>query len=350
MMRLVKSFLAALLLGSSVRADSVTKADFDADYYFYYGSYNSLRNPLFVGVNNLTGGSPYQYHFNFATVKFNLDGLLQNRASYLQLNLMRFRIPGPVVPNSAPSYTYSTNGYNFDLKIVALGADFSELEQLSAADLPNWYSTNLLNRPELGIMRFNSAGTASMDVSATVEEWLANPARNFGFGLVGIPTQGGTEGLTAQFYSTEFTNNPSLAPSLVQASGQTPLQSWMAENGFSGDSSLGEDTDADGLTNLMEFFLNRNPRIADSSGSVSGKIENGQLRIQFFRRAGENLGVLWEVRTSDSLSLPIESWTTNSVSIAQGIETNGSILCSGSVPVTNTKPKQFLRLVLRASP
>ena len=188
-------------------------AVYDADEYLYYGIYNSGRDPLYVGVNDLTTGSPYQYHFNFGAVQFDLAGLSAGGTSYLQLNLMRFRIPGPVVPNGPPSYTYATSGYSFDLKVVALGADFSEAGSLSGSDLQEWYTSNLWNRPTVGIMNFNSAGAVSLDVSSAVDAWLANPASNFGFGLVGVSS--GTQGLTAQFYSTENTVSSSNAPALI---------------------------------------------------------------------------------------------------------------------------------------
>jgi hypothetical protein len=164
-------------------------------------------------VNDLTPGSPYQYHFNFAAVQFDLAGLSAGGTSYLQLSLMRFRVPGPVVPNSPPSYTYATSGYSFDLKVVSLGGDFSETGILSGSALHEWYANNLWNRPTVGIMNFNSAGAVSLDVSSAVDAWLANPASNFGFGLVGVTS--GTQGLTAQFYSTENAVSSSNAPALI---------------------------------------------------------------------------------------------------------------------------------------
>jgi hypothetical protein len=126
---------------------------------------------------------------------------------------MRFRVPGPVVPNSPPSYTYATSGYSFDLKVVSLGGDFLEAENLSGSALQEWYANNLWNRPTVGIMNFNSAGAVSLDVSSAVDAWLANPASNFGFGLVGVTS--GTQGLTAQFYSTENAVSSSNAPALI---------------------------------------------------------------------------------------------------------------------------------------
>jgi hypothetical protein len=329
------------------RAGVANPATYDADEYLYYGTYNSQRNPLYVGVNDLTAGSPYQYHFNFAAVQFDLAGLSAGGTSYLQLSLMRFRVPGSVVPNGPPSYTYATSGYSFDLKVVALGDDFLEAENLSGSALQEWYANNLWNRPTVGIMNFNSAGAVSLDVSSAVDAWLANPASNFGFGLVGVTS--GTQGLTAQFYSTENAVSSSNAPALIQAATQNSvlIDSWMTAKGFSGDSSLAEDPDHDGLSNLMEFLLGRDPLVPDSTGAITSSVQNNQLVIQFSRRAEENLGISWEVRTSDSLSQPVDSWPP--VQTTERVMVNGLIPCTARISISADKPKQFLRVVVRKS-
>jgi len=329
------------------RAGVANRAIYDADEYMYYGIYNSERNPLYVGVNDLTAGSPYQYHFNFAAVQFNLAGLSAGGTSYLQLSLMRFRVPGPVVPNSPPSYTYATSGYSFDLKVVALGDAFSEAGNFSDSDLKEWYTNNLWNRPTVGIMNFNSAGLVALDVSSAVDAWLANPASNFGFGLVGVSSD--TQGLTAQFYSSEYTLSSSNAPALIQAATQNSvlIDSWMTAKGFSGDSSLAEDPDHDGLSNLMEFFLGRDPLVPDSTGAIASSVQNNQLVIQFSRRAEVNLGISWEVRTSDSLSQPVDSWPP--IQTTEGVMVNGLIPCTARISISADKPKQFLRVVVRKS-
>lgn len=326
-------------------------AIFDADEYLYYGTYNSNRTPLYVGVSDVQTGSPYQNHFNFAAVKFDLAGFSSGATSYLQLNLMRFRVPGVVDPNyqGPPSYSYFTNGYSFNLKVVALDADFSDIDSLGVNDLPQWYQTHLWNRPTIGTMTFNSAGSILLDVSSAVEAWLTNPISNYGFGLVG--SSGSAQGLTAQFYSSDYATDPSKGPALIQnapAPTQPLLVSWRQQNNFSAQADLSQDSDGDGLSDLMEFFLNRNPRVADANEAFTSKIEGDQLVFQFNRRAGSNLGVSWDVRSSESLTSPNEAWST--VTISEGAEISGFVPCAARIQITNAKPNQFMRLVLRQTP
>jgi len=342
-------FCVAISIPFVGRAAVLNTAIYDADEYLSNGTYKSERNPLYVGLNDLTDGSPYQYHFNFAAVQFDLAGLSAGGTSYLQLSLMRFMVPGLVVPNGPPSYTYATSGYSFDLKVVALGADFSAIYLLGVNDLPNWYLDHLWSRPTIGTMSFSSAGSVLLDVSSTVDAWLANPTSNYGFGLVG--SFGSAQGLTAQFYSSEYTTDPSKTPALIQNTPgltENPLVSWMEPHGFSAQADLSQDSDGDGLSDLMEFFLNRDPRVADASNAFTCKIEGNQLVLLFTRRAGNNLGVSWDVRSSESLSYPIEGWST--VTISEGVEASGLVPCSAQVTISNTKPKQFMRLVLRQTP
>ena len=344
-------FCVAISIPFVGRAAVLNTAIYDADEYLFYGTYKSERDLLYVGQNDLTTGSPYQYHFNFAAVKFDLAGFSTGATSCLQLNLGRFRIPGPVDPNyqGQPAYTYATSGYSFDLKVVALGADFSAIYLLEVNDLPNWYLDHLWSRPTIGTMSFSSAESVSLDVSSAVDAWLANPTSNYGFGLVG--SFGSAQGLTAQFYSSQYTTDPSKTPALIQSTPgltENPLVSWMEQNGFSAQADLSQDLDGDGLSDLMEFFLNRDPRVADASNAFTCKIEGNQLVLLFTRRAGNNLGVSWDVRSSESLSYPIEGWST--VTISEGVEASGLVPCSAQVTISNTKPKQFMRLVLRQTP
>ena len=122
----------------------------------------------------------------------------------------------------------------------------------------------------------------------------------------------------------------------------------MEQNGFSAQANLSQDSDGDGLSDLIEFFLNQDPRVADASKAFTCKIEGNQLVLLFTRRAGNNLGVSWDVRSSESLSSPIEGWST--VTISEGVEASGFVPCSAQVTISNTKPKQFMRLVLRQTP
>lgn len=185
----------------------------DADYYMYYGTFNSTRTPLFVGVNEQTAGSPYQYHFNVAGIEINdLSGFNIGNTGLLKLNLQRFRVPGTVVPGymGPPSYNFLTNGVTFTIKAVALTDFFSNIEL--APDPLAWYNTNLLNRPALDVVTFDQAGEISFNITSALNEWKIDPLKNFGIGLIG--TYSSIQGTTAQFYSLEYTTDLSKLPAV----------------------------------------------------------------------------------------------------------------------------------------
>lgn len=208
--------ILALLLSSILTASSYAvnlAVSSDADYYMYYGTFNSTRTPLYIGVNDQTAGSPYQYHFNVAGLEINdISGFNIGNTGLLKLNLQRFRVPGVVDPNyqGPPSYTYLTSGVTFTIKAVALTDAFENIE--IAPDPLAWYNTNLLNRPALDTVTFNQAGEIVFDITDALEQWKIDPLTNFGIGLVG--TYSSTQGTTAQFYSLEYTTDLSKLPTV----------------------------------------------------------------------------------------------------------------------------------------
>lgn len=178
----------------------------DADYYMYYGTFNSTRTPLYVGVNDQSIGSPYQYHFNVVGIEINdISNFSIGNTGLLKLNLQRFRVPGAVDPNyqGPPSYSYLTSGVTFTIKAVALTDYFSNIE--TASDPLAWYNTNLLSRPALDTVTFNQAGEIIFNITSALNEWKIDPLKNFGIGLIG--TYSSTTGTTAQFYSLEYTSD-----------------------------------------------------------------------------------------------------------------------------------------------
>lgn len=185
----------------------------DADYYVYYGTFNSTRTPFYVGVNDLTPGSTYQYHFNIAAIEINdISNFTVGNTGILKLNLQRFRVPVAVDPSyqGPPSYQYLTSGVNFTLKAVALTDNFSNIE--TDSDPINWYKTNLLNQPLLDSASFNQAGEVSLNITSALNTWKIEPYRNFGIGLVG--TYSSVEGTTAQFYSSEYSLDITKLPTI----------------------------------------------------------------------------------------------------------------------------------------
>lgn len=211
----MKKLLYLLLAGVlTAKAFAVNLAvSTDADYYMYYGTFNSTRTPLYVGINEQTAGNPYQYHFNVAGIEINdLTGFNSGDTGLLKLNLQRFRVPVAVDPSymGPPSYQYLTSGVTFTIKAVALTDSFSNIE--TAADPLAWYNTNLLNRPALDTVTFNQAGEVSFNITSALNQWKIDPLTNFGIGLIG--TYSSIQGTTAQFYSLEYTTDLSKLPTV----------------------------------------------------------------------------------------------------------------------------------------
>ena len=179
----------------------------DADYYVYYGTYSEVRTPFYVGVNDITTGSPYQYHFNAAGMSMSdITNFQSGDTALLNINLQRFRVPGAVVPGyqGPPSYSYLTTGVTFTLKVVALTDAFDNIQY--ATSPLDWYTSNLLNQPAIASVDFTEAGLKSIDVTAAFAQWNAGTLANNGLGLVG--TYSSTTGTTAQFYSAESAFSP----------------------------------------------------------------------------------------------------------------------------------------------
>ena len=203
----MRKILLALLASLSIAQAATVGITTDADYYVYYGTYSDTRTPFYVGVNDITAGSPYQYHFNAAGMSMSdISDFQSGDTALLNINLQRFRVPGAVVPGyqGPPSYSYLTSGVTFTLKVVALTDAFDNIQYASSP--LDWYKNNLLNQPTIASVDFTEAGWKSIDVTAAFAQWNAGTLVNNGLGLVG--TYSSTTGTTAQFYSTESAFSP----------------------------------------------------------------------------------------------------------------------------------------------
>lgn len=210
MTKLILTFIFGLIC--SVAYPTTLAVSSDADYYVFYGTYNNVRTPFNIGVNDQAAGSTYRYHFNVAAIEIpNLINYNIGDIGLLKLNLQRFRVPVAVDPSyqGPPSYQFLTSGVSFTIKAVALSDQFSNIEFDS--DPLNWYNTNLFNRPTIDQVTFNQSGEVIFNITSALNAWKINPSSNFGIGLVG--TFSSIEGTTAQFYSLENTD-PLLAPTV----------------------------------------------------------------------------------------------------------------------------------------
>jgi hypothetical protein len=179
----------------------------DADYYMFYGSFSDTRTPFNIGVNDITAGSPYQYHFNVAGIEMSdISNFQSGNTALLYLNLQRFRVPGTVVPGyqGPPTFSLLTSGVTFTLKVVALTDSFNNIQYASSP--LDWYRNNLLNQPAVASVDFTEAGWKAIDVTSAFDQWKAGSLSNNGLGLIG--TYSSITGTTAQIYSTESAFSP----------------------------------------------------------------------------------------------------------------------------------------------
>jgi hypothetical protein len=202
--RIILSLFCLLPLACNSATVGITS---DADYYMYYGTYSDTRTPFYVGVNDLTAGSPYQYHFNVAGIEMSdISSFQTGNTALLYLDLQRFRVPGVVDPSyqGPPSYSYLTSGITFTLKAVALTDSFDNIQYASSP--LDWYKNNLLNQPTVASVDFTEAEWKAIDVTSAFNQWKAGSLSNNGLGLIG--TYSSTAGTTAQFYSSESSFSP----------------------------------------------------------------------------------------------------------------------------------------------
>ena len=75
-----------------------------------------------------------------------------------------------------------------------------------------------------------------------------------------------------------------------------------------GTANPGEDTDGDGLVNLVELFMGLDPEVSDSSGAFDVVNSGGFLRI-VYRRARNTAGTMGVVE----YSVDLENWSTTGV-------------------------------------
>jgi hypothetical protein len=202
--KIILSLFCLLPLAGNSATVGITS---DADYYMFYGSFSDTRTPFNIGVNDITAGSPYQYHFNVAGIEMSdISNFESGNTALLYLNLQRFRVPGTVVPGyqGPPTFSLITSGVNFTLKIVALTDSFSNIQYASSP--LDWYRNNLLNQPTVASVDFTEAGWKAIDVTSAFDQWKAGSLSNNGLGLIG--TYSSIAGTTAQFYSAESAFSP----------------------------------------------------------------------------------------------------------------------------------------------
>jgi len=186
--------------------------------------------------------------------------------------------------------------------------------------------------------------------------------------IVDIPGSGNfTDSLGAPIYDAWLTfGSGGFDLEAVGAISQnTTFSFWASRSNLPADSE-NQDTDADGLVDLLEYAFAREPTILDNTSPPTGlSIAAGRLQITF-RRDERAVDLTYEVQTSDNLS----SWTTIATSRSGGpvVGTNGfapEVSETSADPIASvgviravevrdvvdlsTKPRRFLRVLVSKS-
>jgi autotransporter-associated beta strand protein len=187
------------------------------------------------------------------------------------------------------------------------------------------HAQGLLTLGAASVLEISGTGTLTAS-SYTLASGSSGVAGTFGT-VIGVP-----DGYTLVYSHDNGSGSPVVA--LVAAN--TPYGLWASSFTLSGTSAdPGADPDGDGISNLMEFALGRNPRLSDGPGPTVGR-SGDFLTLTFNHIAGGNL--TYAVQASDSLGA---AWTT--IHTYAPFNTAGTATYTDSVAIGNS-PRRFLRL------
>ncbi|GAA5123517.1 hypothetical protein GCM10023212_21950 [Luteolibacter yonseiensis] len=150
--------------------------------------------------------------------------------------------------------------------------------------------------------------------------------------LGGVQVQAGTYGPAHPTYGAYFSGTGSL----VVANGPSPAGygSWATNAGLTaGNNGLAADPDNDGVTNLLEFYLNGNPLASDSAILPTRALDATYLTLSFRRRDDAESDVTSQVV---EFGTSLTSWMTRAIgATSSGADANGVIVTvteNGSSP------------------
>ena len=116
----------------------------------------------------------------------------------------------------------------------------------------------------------------------------------------------------------------------------TPLATWLVSNGFYSSTDPQSDPNGDGVTLLMAYALNLDPKLNLASSLPKPVITGNQMNLTFY--AG-SAGVTYSVESSTDL----KTWSTTGVTLSAP---DANQFRTASVPTTD--PHRYLRLVVVA--
>jgi hypothetical protein len=112
----------------------------------------------------------------------------------------------------------------------------------------------------------------------------------------------------------------------------SPVTTWLLGNGFTADANLQSDPNGDGVSLLMAYALNLDPRLVLSGNIPKPVLAGNQLSLTFY--AGSE-GITYLAETSTDL----HTWTTTGVTISAA---DANKFRTASVPMTGSQ--RFMRL------
>jgi hypothetical protein len=202
----------------------------------------------------------------------------------------------------------------------------------------------LFNKSRSLLIQFPGGKTGYAIIPASVVSlgWSAFDERDDLSGLVFLGNSTSTmffsfdDSVPVQHFEGAIGFSPSIWSSwtILNMGAQTPVILWLLTNGFPHDSNLSSDMNGDGVSLLMAYALNLNPRDNLASSMPQPGYGGGMLSITYYSATA---GITYRAETSGDL----KTWTTQGVSISSP---NPGGYRTASVPATGNQ--RYLRLAV----
>lgn len=166
-----------------------------------------------------------------------------------------------------------------------------------------------------GVSGWNEIATPAYDITHAKES--------------GLPAK------ATRYYRLRSYNTAGFSTYSAVANGTTldRFSQWNLDNGFPANTDIEGDLDRDGMGQLMEFALNRNPHNADNEGAITSEIIGNVFTLQYHRARGD---LVYTVESSNDL----QTWTAIGVNQGSGVYRVAWVPMAGS-------DQRFLRLSVR---